>query len=179
MLNAVLILILLCEVWGLTYAGWRYILKSMMFYTQLSNAAAFFSALALLVFGQQPWITAFRYLSVCMLMMTIFVLVPTMKDTRLLLWSRAGFFLHILCPLLNLVSYLFLEAHAGKSMIIVPVLVTLVYGDIMLYFNYQRKVDGPYPFLRVYHQSKRATVLWFTALLCVIVLFASAVMAVS
>ena len=96
MKNAVLIMILLCEVWGISYAGWRNVPRSMMFYTQLSNAAAFFSALALLCLGSFTWVTAFRYLSVCMLMMTmfvtIFILVPAIKDTRLLLWSRAGFF---------------------------------------------------------------------------------------
>ncbi len=177
MKNAVLIMILLCEVWGISYAGWRNVPRSMMFYTQLSNAAAFFSALALLCLGSFTWVTAFRYLSVCMLMMTmfvtIFILVPAIKDTRLLLWSRAGFFLHIVCPILNFVSYVFLEAHADHRMIILPVIVTLAYGDIMLYFNYQRKVDGPYPFLRVYQQSRTATVLWFTALLAVIVFFAS------
>ena len=47
MKNAVLIMILLCEVWGISYAGWRNVPRSMMFYTQLSNAAAFFSALSL------------------------------------------------------------------------------------------------------------------------------------
>ncbi len=168
-----LTVIILCEIWGLTSVGnLKKVLKSMMFYTQLSNAAALISALLVLVFGSLPWITALRYLAACMLIMTmlvtVFILVPTMKDTHLLLWSRGGFFLHLVCPVLNLASYLFLEPHAGWNLLYLPLLVTLIYGDIMLYFNYLKKLDGPYPFLRFHHQSRRATFLWFTVLLIVI-----------
>ena len=172
LLKIILILIIFCEIWGITAVGYGKIMRSMMYYTQLSNAAALISALLLLVFGNQPWIIAFRYLSVCMLMMTmlvtIFVLVPTIKDTQLLLWSRVGFFLHLVCPVLNLVSYLFLEQRAGWGLLPLPAIVTLIYGDIMLYFNYKRKVDGPYPFLRYHDQSRMATFLWFVVLMFVI-----------
>ena len=58
--------------------------------------------------------------------------------------------------MLNVASYILLEPYAPSGLIWIPVLVTLIYGDIMLYINYQRKVDGPYPFLRVYHQSKKS-----------------------
>ena len=49
-----------------------------------------------------------------------------------------------------------------------PVLVTLVYGLIMLYLNAKSKYDGPYPFFRVHHQTKKATVLWVIILMVVI-----------
>ncbi len=48
-----------------------------------------------------------------------------------------------------------------------PVIVTLVYGLIMLVLNALRKVDGPYPFFRVHNQPLRATVLWMVVLLLV------------
>ena len=169
MLKYVLILIIICEITGMASSSIRRFIRSLMYYTQLSNVAGLLSAAALLVFGPAEWVKTFRYLACCMLVMTmlvtIFVLVPTMKDTKLLLWSRVGFFLHLVCPVLNLTSYILLEQFASPLLMWVPALVTLVYGDIMLYFNYQRKVDGPYPFLRVYHQSRMATVLWFTVLM--------------
>ena len=169
MLKYVLILIIFCEIIGMASSSIRNFVKSLMYYTQLSNVAGLLSAAALLVFGPAEWVKTFRYLACCMLVMTmlvtIFVLVPTMKDTKLLLWSRVGFFLHLVCPVLNLMSYILLEELASPRLMWVPAVVTLVYGDVMLYFNYQRKVDGPYPFLRVYHQSRTATVVWFTVLM--------------
>ena len=172
MLKTIFVLIIICEIIGMAASDIRSFVLSLVFYTQLSNLAGMLSAGLLLVMGAQEWIIALRYLSACMLVMTmlvtVFVMVPTMKDTKLLLWSRAGFFLHVVCPVLNVFSYVFLEQHARARLIWFPVLVTLIYGDIMLYFNYQKKVDGPYPFLRVYHQSKTSTVLWFIALLILI-----------
>ena len=183
MLKYVLLLIIICELIGMYTPGIGNFIRSLMFYTQLSNLAGMLSAAALLVFGPASWVITFRYLSACMLVMTmlvtIFVLVPTMKDTKLLLWSRVGFFLHLVCPILNVASYILLEQYAPSGLIWIPVLVTLIYGDIMLYFNYQRKVDGPYPFLRVYHQSKTATVIWFTALLFLVLGIGTAVTALS
>ncbi len=171
-LNTILILIIICEIIGLASARFTSLLKSFIFYTQLSNLAALLSAVLLLVSGGNGWVSGFRYLSACMLVMTmlvtIFVLVPAMKDTKLLLFSRVGFFLHLVCPLLNLYSYIFLEPHAGGNVFFLPAAVTLVYGDIMLYLNYRRIVTGPYPFLRFHDQSRTATFLWFLALLGVI-----------
>lgn len=167
--NMLLILIILCEIWGLSAFGIKKFHKTLIFYTQLSNLAALLSACLLLTAGGQAWITAFRYLSVCMLIMTfivtVFVLLPLSHDAQTLLWSRAGFFLHVAGPFLNLLSYRLYEAHAGPEMMIFPPLVTLLYGVIMLYLNYREIIDGPYPFLRVHKQSRLATALWIIVLL--------------
>ncbi|MBQ7991861.1 MAG: hypothetical protein IJM63_00925 [Solobacterium sp.] len=171
-LKIILCLIIVCELIGLATRSFGRLLKTFIFYTQLSNLAAFLSACLLLVFGPASFITAFRYLSVCMLWMTmlvtVFILVPTIKNTKLLLWSRVGFTLHLLCPVLNTVSYLFFEPHVSAHAIVIPAAVTLIYGVIMLYMNCIRKVDGPYPFLRVHNQSATATVLWILLLLVLI-----------
>ena len=45
----------------------------------------------------------------------------------------------------------------------------------MLYLNWKEKVDGPYPFFRIQHQSTLATVLRFAALTGVISLISLAV----
>ena len=173
LLNIVLIVIILSEITGLATRSFGRFIKTFRFYTQLSNLAGLVSAFLLLIFGPSPAIAGLRFMAVCLLIMTmlvtIFVLVPTIKNTKLLLWSRVGFMLHLFCPVLNLVSYIFLEPHAEAIMIALPVAFTLVYGDIMLYLNYLRKIDGPYPFLRYHNQSRSATFLWFCAL-CVLLL---------
>ena len=171
MQKLLLSVIIVCEIWGITAVRKKDLLPSMIYYTQLSNVAAMLSAALLILFGPSAWITGFRYLSVCMLVMTclvtIFVLQPLLHDSKMLLWSRTGFFLHLVCPFLNVISYLFFEDHAGRSAAFIPPAVTLLYGIIMLYMNYIGRVDGPYPFLRIRHQSKKATVLWVLVLLAV------------
>ena len=37
-------------------------------------------------------------------------------------------------------------------------------GLVMMYLNYRECFDGPYPFFRVNHQSRLATVLWMAGL---------------
>ena len=39
---------------------------------------------------------------------------------------------------------------------------------ILLYLNYIRKADGPYPFFRVHRQSVQASVIWVLVLLALI-----------
>ena len=177
-LKIVLLLIIVCEIWGITGVDKKHLLKSMIYYTQLSNVAALISAVLLLCFGPAEWIAVFRYLSVCLLIMTclvtVFVLQPLLHDSYLLLWSRTGFFLHLVCPFLNTLSYVFLETHA-KGSVFLPPAATLLYGVIMLYMNYIEKVDGPYPFLRIRHQTKTATVIWIIVLLAAMGAISSAV----
>ena len=166
------LIILLLEIRGLTLspAGRKW--KTIVFYTQISNMMTAVSAAILLIFGQAQWVTVLRYLSCCMLVMTfivtVFVLVPMGGDPKILLWSGNGLYVHILCPVISTFSYIFIENHAGRGWIWLPVAVTLIYGLMMMYLNGIRKVDGPYPFLRVHNQSVRATVLWICGLLALI-----------
>ena len=176
---ALSIILILLELWAfrlVMHVKW----KLLIFYTQLSNMAAFFSCIALLLAGgEAEWVRAFRYLSVCMMTMTAlvtaFILVPMGGDPKVLLWSGSGLYHHVVCPVINFVSYVFFEKHV--NMILLPVLVTLAYGLIMLWLNWKRIVDGPYPFFRVHNQSKLATTVWMTALVGVIALISYGIVA--
>ena len=164
------LILLLLEIRGLYVSKIRDLRwKVLVFYTQLSNLTATVSALLLVMLGQPVWVTVLRYLSTCMLLMTFFVttcvLIPMGGDPKKLLWSGNGLYHHVLCPVLSSISYIFAEHHS--DMISLPVLATLAYGLLMLYLNGIRKVDGPYPFFRVHHQSVAATVLWMLALTAV------------
>lgn len=147
--------------------------KILYFYTQLSNLTALVSSVLYVFSAGSPASVLLRYLSTVMLIMTfmitLFVLVPMGGGFRTLMISGNGLYHHTLCPLISAASYIFLEPHGGHWLI--PTLVTLAYGLIMLYLNWKRLYDGPYPFFRVHNQSVTASVLWTLALFAIISVF--------
>lgn len=169
MARVLCVVVLLLEMLGFYFCRSGRKWEMFIYYTQLSNLIAAVSAFLLIVFGELTWITALRYMSTCMLVMTflvtIFVLIPMGGSPKDLLWSGSGLFHHILCPTISTFSYVVYEQHS--KMIWMPVMVTLVYGLIMLYLNGIRKIDGPYPFFRIRNQSVLATVIWMVVLLVV------------
>ena len=140
--------------------------RKIVYYTQISNFVCLIASLLLVIFGQKPVVTMLRYLSSCMLlitfMVTAFILLPTFKTIKL--FTGRSFYLHLFCPALSLISYLFFEKHVRTIWALLPLAVTVVYGLIMIYLNYKEKVDGPYPFFRINAIGKKKTVLWFAAL---------------
>lgn len=149
--------------------------KVLAFYTQISNMITLLSSVVLVVMsaagpGTGQMTSGLRYLSSCMLAMTflitLFVLVPMGGGFRKLMLSGNGLYHHTLCPAISITSYVLWEQH--NTVLWVPVLVTFVYGLVMLLLNYLKKYDGPYPFFRVYDQSKTATVVWIIVMVGVI-----------
>ncbi len=163
------VIILILEIWATWPVIQRNKGKIFIFYTQISNALCTLSVAAGLITGGAAWTVPLRYLATVMLgmtcLVTVGILVPMGGDPKFLLFSRHGFPHHLMCPVLSLVSYIFFEQHASAAMIALPSAVTLVYGIIMLILNGMEKVDGPYPFFRVRHQSALATLVWMTALM--------------
>jgi len=181
-------LVLLLEARGLNISitGRKWMI--LIFYTQLSNLVTALSALLYILFPAAPVVTILRYLSTCMLVMTFIVttcvLIPMGGDPKKLLWSGNGIYHHVLCPVVSTVSYVGFERHVTASGLMsgavwLPVIVTLLYGLLMLYLNWIRKVDGPYPFFRVHQQSVGATVLWIVVLMAVMTGISAGVMAVA
>ena len=162
------VLIIAFEIIGLRIAIAKRGALIFTFYTQLSNILTLISSAAFLVLGSAA--APVRYLSSCMLVMTflitVCVLVPLGGDFKRLMLQENGLYHHTLCPIISVASYVLWEPHASMPMI--PVIITMVYGFTMLGLNAARKVDGPYPFFRVYEQSKLATVLWTAALIAII-----------
>ena len=164
------VIVIMLEVRGLSLSFPERKWKTLVFYTQISNVIAFISSILFVLLGQLPFVTAVRYLSVCMLIMTFFVttcvLIPMGGDPKKLLCSGNCLYHHVLCPIISAVSYIIFEGHViSAAIILLPVAVTLVYGIIMLYLNAIERVDGPYPFFRVHNQTVTATILWVIVLL--------------
>ena len=140
------------------------------YYTQLSNIAALISSVAFIGWGEVYPVTVLRYISTCMLTMTflitLFVLVPMGGGFKRLMLSGNGLYHHTICPAISVASYILLEQHTSPW--IIPVIITFIYGVVMLLMNYYRKFDGPYPFFRVHNQSRTATFIWMVVLIAVI-----------
>lgn len=148
-----------------------------LYYTQISNLTCMVSSLMLVIFGQRGWVSVLRYLSTCMLtitfLITICVLLPLMKTSRL--FKGRAFFMHLVCPVLCIVSYIFAENHVNMIWAILPVSVSMIYGAILVWLNYKKKFEGPYPFFKVHKNGLKKSVLWMVALIAVIAVISSVV----
>ena len=115
--------------------------KIFAYYTQISNLITLVSSSVFLLTDSAPWL---RYTSACMLTMTFVVtaciLAPFGGGYRNLMLSGNGLYHHTLCPILSVSSYLFWEPHSSAWGI--PVIITFVYGIIMLAMNWKGRFDG-------------------------------------
>ena len=114
--------------------------------------------------------------------MVLFVLAPDAgkHGYRTLLTEGDMLYHHLLCPVLALIVLVALERPAlplrDAALAVIP---TLVYAIITLILNLARRLDGPYPFLRVYRQPVSASAFWFVAILGGNYLIALAVRAIA
>ena len=172
-------IIIVLEVIGLSLSFKRSRWRMLQFYTQLSNIIALLSSLLFLFAAEKAaWL---RFTGVCMLIMTFFVtlliLVPMGAGFKKMMLTNSGLFHHTLCPILSAASYILWEPHT--TLWVIPVVLTFIYGMIMLCLNWKEIVDGPYPFFRVRHQSALATVLWYIALIAAILLISFALIRIT
>lgn len=164
------IIVIILETAGLSISFKDRRFRILYYYTQLSNIVTFFSCFLYILVPDVPAVSAVRYLSTCMLVMTFLitlcVLVPMGGGFRTLMLESSGLYHHTLCPLISVFSYLVYEQHS--DLLALPVILTVVYGLTMLLLNFQKVVDGPYPFFRVWRQSRTVSVLWTAALTVII-----------
>ena len=163
-------IVIILEIIGLRISISERHWKILAYYTQIANIITLISSVCLVVFGSGGFTCGLRYISTCMLTMTFLitlcVLVPMGGGFKKLMLSGNGLYHHTLCPIISVTSYIFLEKH--NSVILLPVLITFVYGITMINLNYLRKFDGPYPFFKVHKQSRETTLLWITVLITII-----------
>ncbi len=157
------------------------------FYTQDSNFFALFASIAYLVYvfvnaneeKMMPrWITDVKYMSVCCVMLTFIVVITILSPMteggyRLMLFGGSMLYMHLLCPLIAFVSFVFLEEDhqiLGHTMHI-AFIPTAVYAVLIIILNILRVIVGPYPFLRVYQQPVYMSILWSLIILGAAYLF--------
>ena len=157
--------------------------KMFIYYTQDSNilamivcAISVICTLGCLIMGKENrpmWIRRLKHVAASCLAVTLIVemcvLVPMNcrrlsdfpREFRCGMLDGEMLYMHTVCPLLMIFSFLFLEP--GKRMrgnVYIALIPTLIYGSISLYMNYIRAYIGPYPFLYIYIQPVYMTVVW-------------------
>ncbi|MBP5707212.1 MAG: hypothetical protein J6W76_07990 [Spirochaetales bacterium] len=175
--NIILIIIICCEIIALLFSIRNRGRTLFAYYTQISNILTSVSVIALLIANitNRPakWITCLRYGSACMLLLTMVItlalIAPSGKvSLGQLLYSPLdnGLYHHLICPILSIYSYIMCEDHIQhKSVILIPVCCTLLYGMVMILLNGLRYFVGPYPFLQVHDQSVFASIAWVIGIL--------------
>ncbi len=72
---------------------------------------------------------------------------------------------HFLGPVLSVTALMLSREQIPKIAVIVPALVSLIYGIIALILNYVKVLEGPYFFLEVYSTPVSTIVMWFCIIL--------------
>ncbi len=114
------------------------------------------------------WVRALKLMSVTCLTVTfivvIAVLAPVSKGGYMyMLFDNDFLYYHLLCPVLAILSYVFLEVHLDLKVkhSLIAAIPTLLYAIITTILNILRILYGPYPFLYVYEQSVFMSCVWF------------------
>ncbi len=102
-------------------------------------------------------------------LIVIFVLIPLegFESTYIQLISGNKVFLHLLCPILSIISFLIFERNPKLKFkdTFISVIPTFIYAIILIILNLLKVVDGPYPFLKVYDQSVYMSIIWVIVIL--------------
>lgn len=114
------------------------------------------------------WALTLKYVSACCLGVTFTVVVLVLapmrgaQGYRMMLFSGSMLFNHTLCPLLSMLSFVLLDPGPTpeKRRARLALLPTALYALAALALNLARRMDGPYPFLKVYEQPLWQTFAW-------------------
>lgn len=114
-----------------------------------------------------------KYASSCTLTVTflvvVFVLLPMYgwDSYGMMLFGGSMLYHHTLCPILSLLSLLFLENGTKllKNAELSAVVPTLAYAAVTVVLNIMKVMKGPYPFLYVYEQPIWLSCVWFTVII--------------
>ena len=152
------------------------------FYTQDSNLFALLASALLAVVTARAlketgkpvpsWALLLKYMAACCLAVTFVVVLTVLAPMEemggygVLLFSGSMLYHHLLCPVLALVSFIFLEpVRTGRRETCLAMLPTLFYAAVAIVLNLLQVLDGPYPFLRILQQSALLSIFWFALIL--------------
>ena len=159
-------LIIILELIALIHYYNRVHTLSIEFYTMDSNILALITSLLFIIFINKDyeWIKDLRFITTSCLTVTFIVVVMVLCpmynfNYQYFMFGDEMLYLHTLCPIISIISYIFFEKKSNKKYL--GVLVTIIYAIILIILNIKKIVDGPYPFLKVYEQPIYMSILWF------------------
>lgn len=154
----------------------------LVYYTIDSNIFLLISSILYLVYRNKlPRIVQlFKYSSTLSVLITflvvVFVLLPMYNfNFNFLLWDGPNLYVHVLCPIIALISFVFFEKNDLENTFknnLRAVYFTIIYGIILIALNIEKIVVGPYPFLKVYEQSILMSLFWVILIIGVAFLLA-------
>lgn len=169
------LLIILFEIIGLFLAYDSMKIMDFSYYTIDSNIFLLITAILYLAYRNKDSkiLSLLKYSSTLSVLVTflvvILVLLPMLDfNFNFLFLQYGGLYLHLLCPLTALISFVFFENHDIDNTLknnIRSLYFTIIYALILISLNILKIVNGPYPFLKVYEQSILASIIWIVAIL--------------
>jgi hypothetical protein len=160
-------LIVILEIVGLYLSVGRLGIKVFQYYTENSNYLALVTSSVFilvvtisLIRGKliPSWVYILRFVTTASLTITLvvvlLVLIPMMpEDTMFLLFGNSCLYQHTLCPILSILSFIFLENESklSRKSILYALIPTIIYGVIFITLNILKIVEGPYPFFYFYY----------------------------
>ena len=138
-----------------------------IYYTQLSNLFLLIACILylfkkkiklrivdLLKFGST--------LSVLITFIVVLLVLSSFYSLHWLLFVDANLYLHFLCPVLGVITFLFFDdiKISGIKDVFGAFIFTLLYSVVFIALNILRVVEGPYPFLLVYENPIYMSLFW-------------------
>ena len=163
------ILIIILEIIGFVLVINQIGVKSLEYYTEDSNFLLLLSSILFLVYLSldkefPSWLQSFRFIAIVSTTLTLIIVLTVLSWTTELglyhlLFHESMLYHHTLCPVLAIISFVFLERYENLHAI-QGLYFTAIYGIIMISLNILKIVKGPYPFLLVHNQPIIHSIIW-------------------
>ena len=167
------LLIVILEIIGFVLVFKELGITSLEYYTEDSNLLLLLSSIIILIYISKNkelplWFKSFRYIAIVSTTLTLIIVLTVLSWTTdfglyYLLFHESMLYHHTLCPVLAILSFVFVERYDNLHTIH-GLYFTAVYGIIMIILNALKIVEGPYPFLLVHNQPIIHSIIW-TALI--------------
>ena len=167
------LLIVILEIIGFVLVFKELGITSLEYYTEDSNLLLLLSSIIILIYISKNkelplWFKSFRYIAIVSTTLTLIIVLTVLSWTTdfglyYLLFHESMLYHHTLCPVLAILSFVFVERYDNLHTIH-GLYFTVVYGIIMIILNALKIVEGPYPFLLVQNQPIIHSIIW-TALI--------------
>ena len=167
------LLIVILEIIGFVLVFKELGITSLEYYTEDSNLLLLLSSIIILIHISKNkelplWFKSFRYIAIVSTTLTLIIVLTVLSWTTdlglyYLLFHESMLYHHTLCPVLAILSFVFVERYDNLHTIH-GLYFTVVYGIIMIILNALKIVEGPYPFLLVHNQPIIHSIIW-TALI--------------
>lgn len=170
------LLIVILEIIGFVLVFKELGITSLEYYTEDSNLLLLLSSIIILIYISKNkelplWFKSFRYIAIVSTTLTLIIVLTVLSWTTdfglyYLLFHESMLYHHTLCPVLAILSFVFVERYDNLHTIH-GLYFTVAYGIIMIILNALKIVEGPYPFLLVHNQPIIHSIIWTTLIFAI------------